>query len=82
MTTTAPGYHMSDQLQAETLGIVAIAVVLIIVGILAISRDVRATWSIDDANAEMDELADDYWLGRDLHLEDVRDAMRAARSTP
>lgn len=80
LTAVSADYQMTEQLQASTLAIIAVVALVMVLGVLSIAKDVRATWSIDDALADMDELADDYWLDRDNHAEDVRDAMRAARS--
>lgn len=71
-------YQMAEVTQASTLGIVIIVAAIMIAGIVAIARDIRATWSIDDANADIDDMARDYFIGRDLHT-DVRDLMREAR---
>lgn len=76
---TGQTWHMTDSQQTSSLAIIIIAVVIIIIGAWALAVDAKDRWSIEDAKADLDELADDLLHGRDNHLGDDRAAMQAAR---
>lgn len=73
-------YHLTDTEQMTTLAIALIVAAVIIAGIWALAVDCLDRWSIEDAEADIDDFAYDLILDRPQHLTDVRDAMRAARS--
>lgn len=70
--TTADQWHMSATQQSGSLAIMVVVVACIVAGIWLVVRDVRSSWNVDDFEA-------DYFMGRDMHLDDVRVAMQDAR---
>jgi hypothetical protein len=69
---TTETWHMSATEQSGSLAIMFVVVACIVAGLWLVVRDVRGGWNVDDFEA-------DYFTGRDMHLNDIRDAMRAAR---
>lgn len=59
-------YHMSEDLQFATFVIAIIVCFCIGAGIWALVTDIKDRWSIEDVEAELDELAADYYFDRPL----------------
>lgn len=76
---TGQTWHMTTTQQTSSLAIMVVVVMIIIIGAWALVADTKDRWSIEDAQADIDDLTDDLLLGRDNHLADDRAAMQAAR---
>ena len=61
-------YHISETVQWTTLFIAAGVVLVVIWALKIVADDVIEHWSIEDAEADIDELTDDLLRGRDQHL--------------
>ena len=70
-------YQMSEQMTYTTLIVVAGVVVGLLIAVKALLWDEwTAAWSIDDAEADIEDMADDLYAGRDQHTDDVRESMQ------
>lgn len=65
-------WHISEQAQQQQLVILALVFVAMLIGMWALAVRIPRGWNVDDFEA-------DYFTGRDMHLNDIRDAMRDAR---
>lgn len=68
-------YQLSETVQYTTLFIAAGVVALMLIGVAAVCRDLGNRWSIEDAEADIDEMTQDLFIGRDQHWDDVRDSL-------
>lgn len=69
-------YQMSETVQYTTLVIAIGVVIAALIGFKALWDSWNATWSIEDAEAEIAELTDDLMLDRNQHAVDVRASMQ------